>query len=72
MNALLNAERALALDFYSERAHRLAIAAALRTHDQQRAEAATERARAMLGELGAEPEPATQILLRHVTTASTP
>jgi DNA-binding SARP family transcriptional activator len=72
MNALVNAERALALDFYSERAHRLAIAAALRTHDQQRAEAATERARAMLDELGVEPEPATQILLRHVTTASAP
>jgi len=66
MNALLNAERALAIDFYSERAHRLAIAAALRTHDHQRAETATERARVMLDELGVEPEPATQILLRHM------
>jgi DNA-binding SARP family transcriptional activator len=70
-NALVNAERALALDCYSERAHRLAIAAALRTHDQQRAELATERARAMLDELGVEPEPATQILLRHVMAAPT-
>jgi DNA-binding SARP family transcriptional activator len=70
MNALVNAERALTLDFYSERAHRIAIAAALRTHDQQRAETATERARAMLDELGVDPEPATEILLRHVRTAS--
>ena len=31
----------------------------------------TERALAMLDELGVEPEPATQILLRHVRTAST-
>ena len=69
-NALVNAEQALALDPYSERAHRLAIAAALRTYDQQRAGTVTERALAMLEELGVEPEPATRILLRHVTTAA--
>ena len=67
-SALVSAERALALDPYSERAHRLAIAAAIRTHDEQRASVATERALAMLDELGVEPEPATQILLRHVVT----
>jgi DNA-binding SARP family transcriptional activator len=68
-NALIHAERALALDPYSERAHRLAIAAALRTHDQQRTDSVTERALAMFDELGVEPEPTTRILLRHVTTA---
>jgi DNA-binding SARP family transcriptional activator len=67
--ALVNAEQALALDPYSERAHRLAIAAAIRAHDQQRAEVVTDRALAMLEELGVEPEPATQILLRHVPAA---
>jgi DNA-binding SARP family transcriptional activator len=70
-NAFVHAERALVLDPYSERAHRLAIAAALRTHDQQRAESVTERALAMLDELGVEPEPATQILFRHVHAAAT-
>ncbi len=68
-NALLDAERALLLDPYSERAHRLAIAAAVRTHDQERSERVTERALAMLDELGVEPEPATQILLRQVFAA---
>jgi LuxR family transcriptional regulator, maltose regulon positive regulatory protein len=65
--ALVDAERALVLEPYSERAHRLVIAAALRTRDQQRAADAAARALAMLDELGAEPEPATQILLRHIT-----
>ena len=37
--ARTDAERALDLDPYSERAHRLAIAAALRTHDQRRTDA---------------------------------
>jgi DNA-binding SARP family transcriptional activator len=71
-NALVNAERALALDPYSERAHRLAIAAAIRTYDQRRADTVTERALAMLEELGVEPEPATRILLRHLTPARRP
>ncbi len=70
-SALVHAERALALDPYSERAHRLAIAAALRSHDQQRTNSVTERALTMFDELGVEPEPATRILLRHVSTART-
>jgi DNA-binding SARP family transcriptional activator len=68
-SALVDAERALLLDPYSERAHRLAIAAALRLHDHERSERVTERALAMLDELGVEPEPATQILLRQVFAA---
>ena len=62
----MTAERALAINPYSEQAHRLALAAALRTHDQQRVRVLTDRALAMLEELGVEPEPATQILLRRV------
>jgi DNA-binding SARP family transcriptional activator len=68
-SALVDAERALLLDPYSERAHRLAIAAAIRLHDHERSERVTERALAMLDELGVEPEPATQILLRQVFAA---
>jgi DNA-binding SARP family transcriptional activator len=60
-----DAERALDLNPYSERAHRLAIAAALRSHDHQHAEAARQRALTVLDELGVTPEPQTQILLRH-------
>ena len=41
--ARTDAERALDLDPYSERAHRLAIAAALRTHDQRRTDAVRHR-----------------------------
>ena len=63
-NASLDAERALVLDPYSERAHRLAIAAALHGRDQQRASVAVDRTMAMLDEFGVEPEPATRILLR--------
>jgi LuxR family transcriptional regulator, maltose regulon positive regulatory protein len=59
-----DAERALALDPYSERAHRLAIAAALRNHDPLRIDAACRRALMILDELGATPEAPTQILLR--------
>lgn len=62
--ALLDAERALALDPYSERAHRLAIAAALHGHDRERTSVVADRTMAMLDELGVEPEPATKILLR--------
>jgi LuxR family maltose regulon positive regulatory protein len=62
--ARTDAERALDLDPYSERAHRLAIAAALRTHDQRRTDAVRHRTRAMLDELGVTPEPQTQVLLR--------
>jgi LuxR family maltose regulon positive regulatory protein len=63
-NASLDAERALSVDPYSERAHRLAIAAALHGRDQKRASVAVDRAVAMLDEFGVEPEPATKILLR--------
>jgi hypothetical protein len=48
----------------SERAHRLAIAAASRSHDRLRIAAARRGALMMLDELGATPEPATEILLR--------
>jgi len=67
--ARADAERALALDPYSERAHRLAIAAALRRHDRPRTDAVCRRALTMLDELGVTPEPATEILLRQVETA---
>jgi LuxR family maltose regulon positive regulatory protein len=63
-NASLDAERALTLDPYSERAHRLAIAAALHGRDPERASVAADRTMAMLDEFGVEPEPATTILLR--------
>jgi DNA-binding SARP family transcriptional activator len=63
-NASIDAERALTLDPYAERAHRLAIAAALHGRDQERANAAVDRTMAMLDEFGVEPEPATRILLR--------
>jgi DNA-binding SARP family transcriptional activator len=68
-SSLVDAERALVLDPYSERAHRLAIGAAARAHDDERTERVTERALAMLDELGVEAEPATQILLRNVFVA---
>jgi DNA-binding SARP family transcriptional activator len=63
-NALLDAERALALDPYSERSHRLAIAAALYGRDKNRVGIVADRTMAMLDELGVEPEAATKILLR--------
>jgi DNA-binding SARP family transcriptional activator len=63
-NALLEAERALAIDPYSERAHRLALAAALHGRDGERITVVARRTVSMLDELGVEPEPATEILLR--------
>jgi DNA-binding SARP family transcriptional activator len=62
--ARTDADRALALDPYSERAHRLALAAALRNHDRLRIDGARRRALVALDDLGATPEPATDILLR--------
>jgi hypothetical protein len=38
-------------------------------HDRPRTAAVSQRTLAMLDELGVEPEPATQILLRHVRAA---
>ncbi|HEY1279974.1 MAG TPA: BTAD domain-containing putative transcriptional regulator [Acidimicrobiales bacterium] len=64
--ALTDAERALALDPYSERAHRLALAAALRSHDRPRIDAVRQRTLTMLDELDVTPEAATEILLRQV------
>ncbi len=61
--ALVDAERALALDPYAERAHRLALAAALHGHDRRRVDVVARRTRSSLDELGVEPEPATRILL---------
>ena len=69
--ARTDAERALDLDPYSERAHRLAIAAALRSHDQRRTDAVRHRTWAMLDELGVTPEPQTQILLRQADRPDT-
>jgi DNA-binding SARP family transcriptional activator len=66
-----DAERALVLDPYSERAHRLAIAAALRSRDRMRIDAVRRRALVTLDELGAPPEPATEILLRQIEARST-
>ncbi len=65
-----DAERALALNPYSERAHRLAIAAALRNRDRVRIDAVRHRVLETLDELGATPEPATEILLRQVEDRS--
>jgi DNA-binding SARP family transcriptional activator len=61
------AERVLAADPYAERAHRLAVAAALHTRDRTATAAAADRLCRALDDLGADPEPATQILLRNAT-----
>jgi DNA-binding SARP family transcriptional activator len=54
-------------DPYAERAHRLAVAAALHARDRAATAAAVDRLSAALDNLGAHPEPATQILLRNAT-----
>jgi DNA-binding SARP family transcriptional activator len=69
--ARTDAERALVLDPYSERAHRLAMAAALRGRDRLRIDAVGRRTLLTLDELGAAPEPATEILLRQIDDRST-
>ena len=66
--ALANAERALGLDPYGEQAHRLAVAAALQLRDADGVRATTERTKAVLREIGAEPEPTTAILLQRSAT----
>jgi DNA-binding SARP family transcriptional activator len=63
-HAASDAERALAVDPYLERAHRLAIAAHLHGHQPGRAVAAVARAQNALDELGVDPEPATAMLMR--------
>lgn len=67
--ALLAAERALDLDPYLERAHRLALAAALHGRDRRRSEVVADRLRVALDELGVQPGPATLILLRQQQSA---
>jgi DNA-binding SARP family transcriptional activator len=63
--AVLLAERIHDSDPCDERAHRLAIAAALQARDRSRAGAAIHRLRTAMAELGTEPEPTTQMLLRN-------
>jgi LuxR family transcriptional regulator, maltose regulon positive regulatory protein len=58
------AERALSLEPFDARGHRLALAAALRCQDPARVAAARRRVLASLAELGVAPDPATAILLR--------
>jgi LuxR family transcriptional regulator, maltose regulon positive regulatory protein len=58
------AERALAADPFDERAHRLALAAALQCRDRAAAHAALARLLDRLGELGADPDATTAMLLR--------
>ena len=59
------AERALDDDPYDERAHRLAIAAALQSRDRSRATAAVEHLHEAVEELGLEPDPTSQMLLHN-------
>jgi DNA-binding SARP family transcriptional activator len=63
--AALLAERVLVPDPYAERAHRLAVAAHMQAGDRSATAAAVDRLTAMLDELGAPAEPATEILLRN-------
>ncbi len=58
------AERVKQASPYDERAHRLAIAAQLQRRDREAARAAVTAARAMLDDLGVEPEPGTRMLFR--------
>ena len=58
------AERALSLEPFDARGHRLALAAALRGRDPRQVSAARRRVLTSVRELGAPPDPATAILLR--------
>jgi DNA-binding SARP family transcriptional activator len=58
------AERVLAVDPFVERALRLLIGSGLQRADRSATEAAARRVVAALDELGLEPQPATEILLR--------
>jgi DNA-binding SARP family transcriptional activator len=66
------AERVLASDPYAERAHRLAVAAHMQAGDRSATTAAVDRLTAMLDELGAPAEPATEILLRNAAGWTAP
>jgi DNA-binding SARP family transcriptional activator len=63
------ATAALALDEFAERAHRLAMAAALRRGDEAAADRAARRALAACRELGTPPDSATRVLLRRALRA---
>jgi LuxR family transcriptional regulator, maltose regulon positive regulatory protein len=63
-DALGCAERALRLDPHEERAHRLAIAAAMLRRDAGALDAVVARARRNWTELGVRPEDRTEVLLR--------
>lgn len=65
--ATLLADRVRDRDPYDERAHRLAVAAALQSRDRQRATSAIRRLHEALAELGADPEPTTRMLLRNAS-----
>jgi hypothetical protein len=58
------ADRAIALDPFAPRAHRLTLAAALKTRDPARITAARAKVLAVLDELGTPPDAATGLLLR--------
>jgi DNA-binding SARP family transcriptional activator len=60
------AERAIDADFWSERAHRLAVAAALAVGDRGAARRALDRCHEALDELGVRPSPETALLERLV------
>ncbi|WP_439656433.1 hypothetical protein ACSHWB_28925 [Lentzea sp. HUAS TT2] len=63
------AERALALEPFEPRGHRLALAAALRARNPQRTVRTRARVLDSLRQLGVGPDPATEILLRQTTSS---
>jgi DNA-binding SARP family transcriptional activator len=63
-DAVAWAERVMRADPYEERAHRLAIAAHLHRRDRRALAQTVAVTEAMLDDLGVDPEPATQMLLR--------
>lgn len=64
------ADRALTLEPFEPRAHRLALAAALRARNPQRTVETRARVLDSLRQLGVRPDPATEILLRQSVTGS--
>jgi LuxR family maltose regulon positive regulatory protein len=63
------ATRALSVEPYDPRGHRLALAAALGSHDPTHIAAARHRVQAALRQLAAPPDPATAILLRQAAAS---
>jgi LuxR family transcriptional regulator, maltose regulon positive regulatory protein len=64
------AERALSLEPFDARGHRLALAAALRGRSPAQVAAAYRRVRSALGQLGVPPDPPTAILLRQAAASA--